>query len=41
MEGYRWADKVREVPVDKDNHSLDALRYLCLWLKRIDRAGAT
>jgi len=41
MEGYRWADKVREVPVDKDNHSLDALRYLCLWLKRVRGAGAS
>lgn len=41
IEGYRWADKGREVPVDKDNHSLDALRYLLLWLKRQRGMGAS
>ena len=40
IEGYRWAAAAREVPVDRNNHSLDALRYLCLWLKRAGRAGA-
>ena len=41
IEAYRWADKGREVPVDKDNHSLDALRYLVLWLKRQRGMGAS
>jgi phage terminase large subunit-like protein len=41
IEGYRWADKAREVPEDRDNHSLDALRYLLLWLKRQRGMGAS
>ena len=41
IESYRWADKAREVPVDKDNHALDATRYLLLWLKRQQGMGAS
>ena len=41
MEGYVWSDKRKEEPEDKDNHALDALRYLVLWLKRIKSAGAS
>lgn len=39
FEGYRWpkqkgaAADGREQPVKKDDHALDALRYLCLYLK--------
>lgn len=38
IEGYLWGDKVKELPIDVNNHSLDALRYLCLWLYKQDRA---
>jgi len=38
IEGYLWGDKVKELPIDVNNHSLDALRYLCLWLQRQDAA---
>jgi hypothetical protein len=39
FEGYRWpkqkgaAADGREQPVKKDDHALDALRYMCLYLK--------
>lgn len=28
---YKWADKGKTIPVDKDNHAIDALRYAFMW----------
>ena len=28
---YRWQDKGKTVPVDNNNHLIDALRYACMW----------
>ncbi len=28
---YYWADKGKTVPVDKNNHAIDALRYACMF----------
>lgn len=44
FDAYQWpkgADgkAVKEVPVDKDNHGLDALRYAVMWADRRQRTG--
>jgi len=44
FDAYQWpkgADgrSVRESPVDKDNHGLDALRYAVMWADRRQRTG--
>ena len=28
---YKWADKGKTIPVDRDNHLIDALRYAFMW----------
>ena len=37
---YRWKpDQKRDIPIKKDDHALDALRYICMMLSRQQARG--
>jgi hypothetical protein len=45
IEGYVWpkgqdGKSVKEVPMDRDNHGMDAMRYACAYVDGLGGAGA-